>query len=174
MIFRKISIAGGHKFAGVGTFVEGMRRARRGHKRGRRDIDRHLQDLTYEDLQEEEDGVVDLGVGRRVEALEALAELGDPEAIEPVRDSLDDPEPHVRQAAVRTLATLDPEARDYLIQAVIGWPAPPFGDARLEALQQLQQLDDEHVAERVVQAVAYSNGSTVLDGITRESVVRLA
>jgi HEAT repeat protein len=168
MIFRKISWDGRHKFAGAGAFVGGMHLGRRS------EIERLLNDLTYEDLHEGEDGVVDWGAGRRVEALAALAELGNPETIEPVRDCLDDPEPNVRQAAVRTLAVLDPEARDYLIQAVIGWPTPPFGDARLEALRLLQESDDEHVAERVVQAVAYSNGSTVLDGITRESVVRLA
>jgi HEAT repeat protein len=151
-----------------------MRRPRFGHGPGdKREIDHLLADLTHEDLEEDEDGLVDLGAERRAGAAIALAELGDPAAIEPVRARLEDPEPIVRHAAVQALAALDPEALDYLIHAVISWPAPPFGDARLEALSLLQQLDDGTVPERMVQAVARSNGSTVLDGITRESIVRL-
>jgi HEAT repeat protein len=142
----------------------------------RSELDRLVHDLHHQELvDDEENGLVDYGARTRAEALEALAELGDLQAFDAMAERLDDPVPWVRETAVRAVAALDAErARDALIEAVISWPEPPFGDARLEALRVLQDLGDESVPGRVVQAAAASNGSAVLDGITRSAIVEMA
>jgi HEAT repeat protein len=155
-----------------------MRTPLRRRKHGRRrDLHKLLAALTHVELVDDGESVVDLGAQTRAEALAALAELGPEEAaeaVEPVRERLEDPIPWVRQAAVRTLAVLDSDgSREALLQGLISWPAPPYGDARLEALRVLQAVDAEGLPERLVRAAAASNGSAVLDGITRRAVVNL-
>jgi len=122
-----------------------------------------------------ESGVVDLGAQGRTEALAALGELGDGQTFDAVAECLADPVPSVRHAAVRALSEIDAaRALDELIQGVISWPEPPYGEARREAVRTLLLLEDAGVPERFVQAAAASNGSTELDGITRSAVVHLA
>jgi HEAT repeat protein len=152
-----------------------MRRAPFANKLARKpDIDRLVEDLSRTDLVAGDEGVVDLGAETRAQALVAIAELGDRNAVGAVARCLEDPVPAVRQTAVQTLAKLDPGAsRDALIHGVVSWGDPAYADARLEAVRTLQQLDDPSVPERLVHAVASSNGSTVLDGITRHAIVDL-
>lgn len=142
----------------------------------RSEFDRLVHDLHHQELvDDEENGLVDYGARTRAEALEALAGLGDPQAFDAMAERLDDPVPWVRETAVRAVAALDAErARDALIEGVLSWPEPPYGEARLEALRVLQDLGDESVPGRVVQAAAASNGSAVLDGITRSAIVEMA
>jgi HEAT repeat protein len=152
-----------------------MRMPARFNKLGRRrDIDRLIDAASYEELEYDEvNGVIDLGAPRRAAALEALAEIGDEEAMEAITQRLEDPDPAVRHTAVRVLAAAAPQhASEALIHGVVSWPEP-YGEARLEALRALKQLDDAAIAERVVQAAASSNGSAVMDGTTRSAVVNL-
>jgi HEAT repeat protein len=153
-------------------------RTLRGHKLGRkRDVHKLVAALRHEEWVDDGQNVVDLGARTRAEALATLEELGPEqaaEAIEAVRECLEDPIPGVRQTAVRTLATLDPDgAREALLQGLISWPDPPYGEARLEALRVLQEVDADGLPERLVRAAAASNGSAVLDGITRRAIVQL-
>jgi HEAT repeat protein len=154
-----------------------MRRGSLANKLGRKsDAERLVAALQHEELVDAgENGIVDLGAQGRAEALAALGGLGDEQAFDAVADRLEDPVPFVRHAAVRAVSDIDAgRARDLLIQGVTSWPEPPYGEAREEALRTLLLLEDESVPGRVVQAVAASNGSTVLDGITRSAVVYLA
>lgn len=132
--------------------------------------------LVHQDMVEDSElGVVDLGVSKRVSALKATAELGDGRAAEVVIRRLEDPDPRVRAEAVRTLRALDAsEARGALIQGLISWPDQPFGEAREEVLRTLQESNDPAVCEQVVEAIASTNGSAVLDRTTRGAVVSLA
>jgi HEAT repeat protein len=156
-----------------------MRRVFRLQPGRNREVNRLVRALSHQELVDDgETGVVDYAAETRAEALLALAELGevaDGHVTEAVAERLDDPVPFVRQVAVRALSALDAtRARDELIRGVVSWPEPPYGEARMEALRALQELDDASVAERVIQAVASSNGSAVLDGITRSAIVYLA
>jgi HEAT repeat protein len=153
-----------------------MRRASFSKLGRKSEIERLVEALSYEELAyDEENRVVDLGARTRAEALEAIAELGDEQAFDAVAVLLEDPVPWVREAAVRVAASLNAErARDTLIQGVISWPEPPYGEARVEAFRVLQDLADESVPALFVEAVASSNGSTVLDGITRSAIVEMA
>jgi HEAT repeat protein len=132
--------------------------------------------LLQQDMVEDSElGVVDLGANKRVDALIAAAELGDTRAMEAVMRRLDDPDRRVRAEAVRTVRALDPaQARSALIQGLISWPDPPFDEARAEALRTLEKSDDPAVAEQVIEAIASTNGSAVLDRTTRSAVVALA
>lgn len=140
------------------------------------ELERLVDHLYHEELvEDEEGGLVDYGARTRADALEALAQLGDEQTFDAMAERLEDPVPWVRETAVRALAALSPErARDALIAGVISWPEPPYGDARMEALRVLQDLGDDSVPGLVVQAAAASNGSAVLDGITRSAIVEMA
>jgi HEAT repeat protein len=139
-------------------------------------LKRLVRALPRQDLvQDTELGVVDLGARTRADALVALGELGDDRAMEAVMHRLEDPVPSVREEAVRTIRALDARrARAALVRGLLSWPDPPFGEARLEALRTLEELDDPDVPKQVIAEVASSNGAAVLDSITRNAVVSLA
>jgi HEAT repeat protein len=154
-----------------------MRRLSRVKKARRKgNVGRLVEALAYQDVvRGDENGAVDLGAGVRVEAVSALGELGDERSAQAVIERLQDPVPRVRQAAVKAAAAIDPaQARGPLVEGVLTWPDPPFGEARNEALHALVEMDDPALPEQLVSALAVSNGSAIMDQVTRSAVVSLA
>lgn len=144
--------------------VERLRRKR--NLEGLRDA------LDYREIVVDDDGEWDLGVETRTEAVEALGDFDPPEVADDVARALADPQPAVRLAAIRTVATFEtPVAVDALAACVVARGADSQeGSAR--ALELLEGLGIEGSTERVVERLLPPEAPP-LDARHHEAVDRL-
>ena len=145
-----------------------LRTPRVARLRKRGDVRSLVAALSYQDVvRDRHRRPVDLGVAVRIEALFALAELGDEGVRAPIVDCLSDPVPNVRVAAVRALRALGPTAvAEPLVRGVVGWPMPPYGQARAEALGVLVDVVDRDLANTTVEAISAQERAQ-LDKVTQ-------
>lgn len=148
----------------------GRPRIRRLRRRG--DVDGLLRALEHRELVSLGGGErADLGAGVRVEALRALAEVATPADVPRISVALRDPDPLVRQCAVRVVRRVDPEAAADAIAATLVRAGKEFLEARLEALEALEDLVRQGgggVARKVAFAIV-ENADASIDQVTQDS-----
>lgn len=141
--------------------------------RRREDIDGLVEALAYVNFVDLE-GVepVDLGIRVRIEALRALADHAGPGDAARIAVALRDQDPRVRQIAVRVIRGIDPRAVvDLLAATVVGPGDPDFVEARLEALDVLEELAGggaAGMAARLASAVV-NDAAASLDQVTQDA-----
>lgn len=105
--------------------------------------------LGYRKIVADEEGEWDLGASVRVEAVEALSRFYGPLVADGLTEALRDPHEAVRLAAVDGIARLGvPTAIDELLEGVVSWQDPPYGEAAARALDTLTAWKLPGLAER--------------------------
>jgi HEAT repeat protein len=122
-------------------------RARRRH-----DVAALRKALDARDLVVDEAGSrVDLSVGVRIEAVQALAEISDEGADAALAHALDDPDPRVVATALAAVAARpSPVATEAVARGVIDWSAPEHAELREAALAYLRAREDPAIATGIV------------------------
>jgi HEAT repeat protein len=121
----------------------GRSKVERLRKRG--DVRRLVRLLAKHDWIVDRDGVLlDLAVGSRIDAVNALGTIDDPSAEDGIVRALADDDPRVRRAAVEALAPApSPRAAKALAQAAALWRTPALETAHQAAVDLLLRLADE-------------------------------
>jgi HEAT repeat protein len=125
-------------------------------------------------LVDSEGRTIDLEVGRRIEAVTALATMAGEHAEDGVIQSFDDEDARVRLAAVEALRE-SPRLRvtKALARAIATWRDGAFGQARDAAIQLLVELADELHAVEYAQVLVDDEPRSSLEAQEEASVRRL-
>jgi HEAT repeat protein len=134
-----------------------------------------VEALGYTKLVDLGDGQLgDTGVSVRLRALEALAEVASEPDGPRISVALRDRVPTVRQSAVRVIRKLGPApCADALAAAIVAPGKAPFTEARLEALEVLEELDKnggEGTARRLALAAVDGGSGVALDQVTQDAL----
>jgi HEAT repeat protein len=143
--------------------------------RRRGDVSGLIEALGYTSLVSLGNGKrADSGVSVRLRALEALADLAGPGDVPAIGVALRDREPVVRQMAVRVTRKLDSASgADTLAATVVGPGQPEFTEARLEALDALEDLakcGEAGTAKRIARAIVEGGPEVALDQVTQDAL----
>ena len=152
-----------------------MRAPRIRKLRRREDVPGLVEALGYAKLVDLGDGQRgDMGVPIRLRALEALAEVASEPDVPRIGVALRDRIPTVRHLAVRVIRKLGPApAAEALATAVVAPGQPEFLEARLEALEALEELDKSGgmgTARRLAEAAVDGGPEVALDQVTQDAL----
>jgi HEAT repeat protein len=131
--------------------------------------------LTERDMLKETGGaLVDVALGRRLDAVAALARIGDDAAIDALAPALYDPQTRVRAAALEAAGLAPPpEFLKHLAVAVARWRDGGLQELRRYALELLVKTQDPDLGPLHVKALLDLRGDEELDEVDGDAVRRL-
>lgn len=98
------------------------------------------------DLQPNAGAVLDLGARRRTEAARLLVDVPGEATVAGLLESLADPDPVVRRAALESLVARPDSAEARLLAGVLAWPEPKETAKGMELLAERAAIDDQAAA----------------------------